>query len=160
MFNDEDLGRFTTWIVTQPEYEDSGFVTSANDHASKAKTVLWAGPPSPFLTRIVSQAEARGITLVFRQVKYSRADLARACEAIFNAKAALAELGFQLSAVACTNLTHDGLRVQGFDPRSSAEQLDQRVVHAVRLALSQIPELRSTIKVADIEIAYGKLVLL
>ena len=77
MLNDEDLGRFTTWIVTQPEYEGSGFVVSANDHESKTKTVLWAGPSTPFLAKIVNKADERGIGLVIRKVKYSRADLAR-----------------------------------------------------------------------------------
>ena len=160
MLNDEDLMRFTTWIIKQPGYEDSGFVVSADDHGSKTKTVLWAGPATPWLARIVSEADARGIELVIRKVKYSRADLARACEAIFDAKATLAELGFQLSAVQGTDLSHDGLTVQGFDPRSPADQLDERLVDAVRIALDQIPELHLSIEPADVRIAYGKVVLL
>jgi len=156
MFNDEDLGRFTTWILTQPEYENSGFVASANDHGSKTKTVLWAGPSTAMLARLVSEADVRGIGLVIRQVKYSRADLARGCEAIFNTKATLIEVGFHLAAVEGTNLTHDGLTVRGFDPRSPADHLDARLVQAVRMALGQIPDLHATIDGEDIRIAYGK----
>jgi hypothetical protein len=160
MLDDDDLRRFTTWIVTQPEYEDSGFVVSANDHWSKTKTVLWAGPSTAFLAKIVKEADVRGIGLAIRKVKYSRADLSRGCEAIFDAKATLMAIGFHLSAVACTNLAHDGLTVEGFDPRTPADELDDRLVRAVHLALSQIPDLRSSIDLADVRIAYGKHVLL
>ena len=69
-------------------------------------------------------------------------------------------IGFHLSTVACTNLTHDGLTVQGFDPRTSADHLDDRLVRAVHFALSHIPDLRSSIDLADVRIAYGKLALL
>lgn len=160
MFNDEDLLRFTTWIVNQPEYPDSGFVVSADEHAAKTKTVLWAGPSTAFLAKIVSEADARGIGLAVRQVKYSRADLARGCQAIFDATTTLAAIGFQLSGVACSDLTHDGLTVRGFDPRAPADRLDDRLVRDVRSALGRLPDLRSSIDLADVRIGYGQQVLL
>jgi len=160
VFNDEDLGRFTNWIVVQPEYEDSGFVGSANDHGSKTKTVLWAGPATALLARIVNEAEVRGIGLVMRNVQYSRADLQRGITAIFAAEASLLEAGFHLSGVACIDLSHDGLIVEGFDPRSAADQLDERLVADVRVVLSQIPGLCSAIDLADVQIADGKWFLL
>lgn len=156
MVNDEDMLRFTTWIVVQPDYEDSGFVGSANDHGAKAKTVLWAGPRTSLLDRIVGEAGARGIGLVVQHVKYSRADLRRGSMAIFSAEATLRQAGFHLSGVACTNLAHDGLVLEGFDLRSAAEQLDERLVASVRVVLSQIPDLCSAIDLADVQITYGK----
>jgi hypothetical protein len=150
VFNDEDLGRFTNWIVVQPEYEDSGFVGSANDHGSKTKTVLWAGPATALLARIVNEAEVRGIGLVMRNVQYSRADLQRGITAIFAAEASLLEAGFHLSGVACIDLSHDGLIVE----------LDERLVADVRVVLSQIPGLCSAIDLADVQIADGKWFLL
>ncbi len=160
MFNDEDLLRFTTWIGAQPEYEDSGFVGSANDHGSKTKTVLWSGPQTSLLDRIVGEADARGIGLVVRHVKYSRTDLRHGSKAIFAVQASLLEAGFHLSGVEGTNPSHDGMIVEGFDPRSAAEQLDERLVAAVRVVLSQIPDLCSAIDLADVQIAYGKYFLL
>ncbi|MDQ2850003.1 MAG: hypothetical protein M3Y49_04570 [Actinomycetota bacterium] len=159
MFNDEDLLRFTTWIVVQPEYENSGFVASANDHGSKTKTVLWAGPQTSLLDRIVGEADARGIGLTVQHVKYSRANLRQGSMVIFTAAASLLEAGFHLSGIEGTDPSHDGLIVRGFAPRSAAggEQLDERLVDAVRVVLSRIPDLRSAIALADVQIAHGKI---
>lgn len=156
MQNDPDLMDFATWRAEQPDSEDSGLVLAANDHASKSCSVWWAGPETGFLRRMQAEAHARGIKLIVRHAKYSKPEIKRAADLIFEGRATLERAGFELAAVAGPGPEFHGLTVVGAPLRDeNAQQLTPALVAAARDAVAVLLG-ETAIPATDVQIEYGR----
>jgi hypothetical protein len=162
--NDPDLLDFNTWRAGRPELVDSGLVTSWNDHATRTCGLLWAGPETPALDLVRAEAHRRGITLVVRPTKYAQRDLVAAMTAIWAARQALAEIGFDLQSTSGTDLERAGVTVGGTDLREPDAELtaplDERLIASVRSAVAALDGVEGGIAGQDIHVEHRRVTLL
>ena len=67
-------------MVAQPGFGRSGYVWAIDDLARKSTTLLWHGPRTPLLTRIIREGARRGIRVRVQQRKYSLQQLNAAAQ--------------------------------------------------------------------------------
>ncbi|GAB3905029.1 hypothetical protein GCM10029964_099680 [Kibdelosporangium lantanae] len=139
MARQKTLMEFKSWLIGQPGIYDSGFVASANYAETTGTTLLWAGS-SPLQDIARVEGAKRGIKVTVRPVKYSRADVDRAMAALWASAKSPRWNGFVITGLAGTDLTHDGIVVDGhYDGIGDAEARG-RLTAAVGLARSVAPE--------------------
>ena len=139
--NSTDLQDFKTWLIGQPGLYDAGFVVNANDADTRSTTLLWAGAENAFQDAVVAEARRRGITATIQHVRYSHAQLEAGAKDLFAAADNAGWAGFKITAIAETDLTHDGLEVTGYYPDS--------VLAAARLPVGQLAVVAEGILASD-----------
>jgi hypothetical protein len=107
------LMQLRTWIITQPGIEDTGYIESVNDAASLSTTVLWYGPASTLQDGIRKEAKRLGVSVAFKQRKYSRKQLIAAAEAASRSKGKGAFAGFTMHSVGAIGADFDGIVLRG-----------------------------------------------
>lgn len=131
----EALMSFKTWLVELPGIKESGFVESANSAATNSTTLLWAGS-SPLQDVARAEAAKRGITLTVKPVRYTRADLRKASDAVWATKKSPQWNGFIIHGVVGTDMSHDGIIVQGHYEGTSESEAQARLASASAYARS------------------------
>lgn len=125
----EALMSFKTWLVELPGIWESGFVESANSAATNSTTLLWAGS-SPLQDAARAEAAKRGITLTVKPVRYTRAELTAARDAVWASRKSGQWNGFVVHAVVGTDMSHDGIIVQGHYEGVSKSEEQRRLATA------------------------------
>lgn len=133
--NQEALGSFKTWLIKLPGIYDAGFVESAN-FPNKKTTLLWAGS-SPLQAVVRAEAARRGITVTFKTVRFSQPQLDRAAEQLWATSMSPKWAGFVMTSVRGTDLSHDGLRVEGHYSRALAAPEARRTALNATLRFAQ-----------------------
>jgi hypothetical protein len=130
MAKQKTLMRYKSWLIEQPGIYESGFVESANYAETTSTTLLWAGS-SPLQDVARVEGAKRGITVTVQPVRYSRADLDRATASIWSSAKSAQWNGFVITGLAGTDLTHDGIIVDGhYEGISAAEAEGRRATTA------------------------------
>jgi hypothetical protein len=111
--NQEALQRFKAWMVAQPGFARSGYVWAIDDLAHKSTIVLWHGPRTPLLARIIREGTRRGIPVTVQQRKYSLQQLNAASDAIWKQAREGEWAGFKISTITEVTAVENGITVQG-----------------------------------------------
>lgn len=113
--NQQALGAYKSWLISQRGIYDAGFVESANYAKTKSTMLLWAGN-SALQRSAVAEGARRGIVVTVKKVKYSRSQLQVGVNELWASQRSPQWHGFVIGSIAATDLTHDGLTVQGYFP--------------------------------------------
>jgi hypothetical protein len=126
---------YKSWLITVSGIYESGYVESANYAESHSVSLLWAGSSH---LQDVARAEAvkREINLTIHPVRYSRADLQDATDKIWASKKSEQWQGLILHSIVGTDLTHDGLIVEGHYSDLDSGRAEARLSQASRFAKS------------------------
>jgi hypothetical protein len=111
--NQEALQRFKAWMVAQPGFAKSGYVWAIDDLAHKSTVVLWHGPRTPLLARILREGARRGIGVTVQQRKYSLQQLNAASDAIWKQAREGKWAGFRISTIIEVTAVENGITVEG-----------------------------------------------
>ncbi|GAA2379216.1 hypothetical protein [Dactylosporangium salmoneum] len=132
------LMQLRTWIITQPGIEDTGYIESVNDAADLSTTVLWYGPASALQDGIRKEAKRLGVSVTFKQRKYSRGQLIAAATAAFHSSGKGALAGFTLHSVGAIAADFDGIVIRGDQagaPAAGRAALDASTAGAISAQL-------------------------
>ncbi|HET7017331.1 MAG TPA: hypothetical protein VFI65_25645 [Streptosporangiaceae bacterium] len=111
--NQNTLSLYRAWMLTQPGFARSGYVGSIDHLAHKATTIMWAGPRTPLLAKIISEGQRRGIKVSVQHRRESLQQLDAAINAIYRQAAHGEWRGFKISAIAAVGAKDTGLTVEG-----------------------------------------------
>ncbi len=111
--NQETLQKFKAWMVALPGFASSGYVWGIDDLAHKSTIVLWHGPRTTLLARIISEGARRGIRVTVQQRTYSLQQLNAASAAIWTQAREGKWAGFNISTIIEVTAVDGGLTVQG-----------------------------------------------
>jgi hypothetical protein len=111
--NQEALQQFKAWMVGLPGFAGSGYVWAIDDLKHKSTILLWHGPRTPLLARIIREGSRRGIGVTVQQRKYGLQQLNAVSAAIWSQAAHGKWAGFKISAVITITPVEYGVTVEG-----------------------------------------------
>jgi hypothetical protein len=111
MRNNEDLNSFKSWLLAQPNIYQEGFYESAVDISSRTMTLLWHGT-SPLAQRAVAEGARRGLTILIRQVGYTRDAVRDALTTLTDPRNAGRFGGLRVVSLTGPSLTNEKLTVR------------------------------------------------
>src|SRR6185437_8876054 len=111
--NQEALQKFKAWMVALPGFASSGYIWGIDNLKHKSTIVLWYGPRTPLLARIIREGAQRGINVTVQHRKYSLQQLNAASDAIWKQAAEGKWTGFKISTITEVTAVDNGLTVRG-----------------------------------------------
>jgi hypothetical protein len=111
--NQNTLSLYRAWMLTQPGFARSGYVGSIDHLAHKATTIMWAGPRTALLAKIIAEGQRRGIKVSVQHRRESLQQLDAAINAIYRQAARGEWRGFKISGIAAVGAKDTGLTVDG-----------------------------------------------
>ncbi|MFG1603493.1 hypothetical protein [Actinoplanes sp. NPDC049265] len=122
-----ELSNLKDWIITQPGIENSGYIESVNDAATKSTKLLWYGPANAAQASILAEAQRRGITATVEQRQYSSQQIDAALAQVSESSGQGVFDNFVIDAAAGISANFDGIVVAG---RHTDGQTDSQLAQA------------------------------
>jgi hypothetical protein len=136
--NQEALQNFKAWMVAQPGFVKSGYVWAIDNLAGKSTTLLWYGPRTPLLARIISEGARRGIRVTVQQRKYSLQQLNTAANTVWKQAREGKWAGFKISTITEVTAVASGITVEGsYTAAPAAERAAQ--VRSLSTTVAGVP---------------------
>jgi hypothetical protein len=94
----QKLMEFKGWIISQPGFEEAGYVDQVNDAKALSTRLLWKGPSS-LRQKVLDEAKARGINATIEERPHSLPEIRQIAQRLVAEREKLAAYGFKITSV-------------------------------------------------------------